>query len=461
MSESDKMEISKAVWEAHGHLSVHSVEFLEYILENPGTLRRANYSEVLDVYKLAAFQPWPTFVNRATRLKMEEAAVKVFYLVKSIFRCIFANDPVKISEYYHLPVDVVKLQLDATDDRHLDNLLARGDFVYSPSGFKCLEFNISSDIAGLEMPVWQPLYLKIPVIHRFLEAQGIKILNENIISLLLSHLLEAFFETAAGDHDEINIALVSPPSRGGAKFVVELAYLKKIYREFLSLKYGNLEGEIIFCDYQELETGGAPGGVRYKGKKIHILVETYTGLVPQEILQQFKQGNVQLYNGPITRLLTNKLNLALLSEHEDSDVFSAEARDTIKKYIPWTRKIIPGSLIDSMRSNKDMLVIKSPEGYGGDKVFVGRDIAPWKWEDLIQLALGRENWLVQEYVESFPYLYQSGEYGCAEHLAVWGLFVFGSRYAGSWVRVLSKSNKSSVVNSHLGAEESISLEVEK
>lgn len=455
------MGIAKAVWEAHGHLSAHSVEFLEYARENPGILRRASFSEMLDVYKLAAFQPWPTFISRATRLKMEEAAVKVFQLIKSIFRCIFANDPVKISEYYHLPVDVVKLQLKATNDRHLDNLLARGDFVYSPSGLKCLEFNVSSDIAGLEMPIWQSLYLKIPVINRFLAAHGIKILNENIISLLLSHLLTVFLEPAAGNPDEINIAVVSPDSRGGAQFVVEQTYLKKIYRKLLSLKYRNLEGEIIFCDYHELEIGNAPGGVRYKGRKIQIIVETYTGLVPQEILQQFKQGNVHLYNGPITRLLTNKLNLALLSEHEDSDVFSAEARATIKKYIPWTRKIIPGSLIDTMRSNKDRLVIKSPDGYGGDKVFIGRDIAPWKWEDLIQLALGQENWLVQEYVESFPYLYQSGEYGCTEHLAVWGLFVFGSRYAGSWVRVLSKSKKSSVVNSHLGAEESICLEVEK
>ena len=62
---------------------------------------------------------------------------------------------------------------------------------------------------------------------------------------------------------------------------------------------------------------------------------------------------------------------------------------------------------------------------------------------------------------SCPYLYQVGEQGCAPHHAVWGLFVFGSRYNGGFVRMLPEKGNQGVINSHQGAEESIILEVEE
>jgi hypothetical protein len=187
-------------------------------------------------------------------------------------------------------------------------------------------------------------------------------------------------------------------------------------------------------------------------------------------MRAYTAGNLRILNGPMTGLLLNKLNLALLSEHEESDVFSSEEKETIKKYIPWTRKIIPGENVfkrekiimeNFLISNKDQLVIKPSIGLGGQRVYIGQDTFRKQWEDLVNTALRQKNFLVQELVEAPRGLYQLGEDGCAHHDTVWGVWILGSRYGASFVRALPGGNARRVVNGAQGAEISAVFEVEQ
>jgi uncharacterized circularly permuted ATP-grasp superfamily protein len=168
--------------------------------------------------------------------------------------------------------------------------------------------------------------------------------------------------------------------------------------------------------------------------------------------------------------MSNKFNLALLSENADSNIFTREERELIVKYIPWTRKIVPGEttyegkiidLEDFVRSNRERLVIKPSMGAGGVGVYIGQNLDETRWLEIVKTAFRTKGWLVQEYVESSPYLYQVGENRSTLHNVVWGFFVFGSRYAGGWVRVLPKEGNLGVVNSSQGAEESIIFEIDE
>ncbi|UCH92325.1 MAG: hypothetical protein JSV88_18790, partial [Candidatus Aminicenantes bacterium] len=228
------------------------------------------------------------------------------------------------------------------------------------------------------------------------------------------------------------------------------------------------KGEVIFCDYRHLNT--ADECLFYKNKRIHVLMEMYHGVLPEEILKVFKSGNICLYNGPVTKLMSSKLNLALLSQHEDSDIFSLEEREVIKKYIPWTRKTMIGEvtygtdkvkLEEFVFSNKERLVLKPCMGISGVGIHAGKNTPGDQWKKVVNKAFKEKNWLIQEYVQSCSYLFQRGDNGCCEHIAVWGLFVFGSRYGGAWVRVLPADNKYGIINSIQGAEESVAIEVEK
>jgi uncharacterized circularly permuted ATP-grasp superfamily protein len=168
--------------------------------------------------------------------------------------------------------------------------------------------------------------------------------------------------------------------------------------------------------------------------------------------------------------MSSKLNLALLSQHENSDIFSPGERETIKKYIPWTRKTIAGEvnygtdkvkLEEFVFANKERLVLKPSMGISGAGIHIGKNTPADQWKKIVDQVFKEKNWVVQEYVESFSFVYQRGETGCAEHIVVWGLFVFGSHYGGAWARLLPIDNKCGVVNSFKGAEESVILEVEE
>jgi uncharacterized circularly permuted ATP-grasp superfamily protein len=204
---------------------------------------------------------------------------------------------------------------------------------------------------------------------------------------------------------------------------------------------------------------------------VHVLVEKYGGIVPPAFAKAYKAGNVIIYNGHITGLMSNKFNLAVLSENQDSHIFTREERDIIKGHIPWTRKISPGettfggkkiNLEDFIRSNREQLVLKPSIGFGGKEVHIGQNMNETRWKQVVKTAIREKVWLVQELVESDSYLYQVGENGCGPHHAVWGFFVFGSRYAGGWVRVIPVYGKGAgVINTARGAEESVIFEIDE
>jgi hypothetical protein len=107
------------------------------------------------------------------------------------------------------------------------------------------------------------------------------------------------------------------------------------------------------------------------------------------------------------------------------------------------------------------LVLKPGDGVAGVNVNLGSGTSADHWKHLVEKALGEKKWVVQEYVPSTSYLYQNGVSGCTEHRTVWGIFVFGSREAGGFVRVLPEKGNSGVINSFQGAELGIVFEVEE
>jgi hypothetical protein len=166
------------------------------------------------------------------------------------------------------------------------------------------------------------------------------------------------------------------------------------------------------------------------------------------------------------------LNLALLSENENSEKFSPGEREIIKKYIPWTRRIVPGEttyeaktvdLEDFIRSHQVKLVIKPVREMGGKDVSIGKLTPPDRWKQVVEQAMrdSQGNWIVQEYVESSPFVFQYGENGCTEHDVIWGLLAFGTEYAGGYLRLLPKSNSKGVINCAWGAEITTIFEVDE
>lgn len=465
------MEITKEIEDTLGSLSKVNLDFLAFVEKNPACLKRENFSELEELRnKLHFLQAWPTFLGSGTKKMFREAGVEIFNLIKSIPERLFQNDTRKMSAYYQLPVSVLDVQMEGVTREHLDHLLARGDFIFSPSGLKCLEYNIAGNLGGHLLPLWESLYLKNPLILRFLREYDVTIKNKNLLEQYLAHCMRTAEPLASRSGDaEINVALVLIGDMQ-VNLSPMAGYLEKLYQELLQREYPSQKGNIFLCDFPALDV--RDDIVYYKGCRIHALTEWYFGVTPPRIMKAFKAGNILIMNGPITNLMSAKSNLALLSEHADTDtgVFSPEEKNIIRKYVPWTRKITGGETVyrderiqleDFVLSHKDALVIKPSLGLGGDGVYIGKSTPRDQWEERVKNAVLKKNWVVQEAVASGSALYQHGETGCAVYDMVWGFFIFGVHYVGTFLRVILKKDAPRIVNTHQGAQVSVVFEMKE
>jgi thioesterase domain-containing protein/acyl carrier protein len=313
----DAKPISKKL--LHHTLSACNVKFLEFVGRNPEALIGSNYREMIEKLGGDVLQPWPTFIDQPARKTMEKTALTTINLIRSIPKRIFNNDPYLMSRYYLLPVKMIEIQLNGVTDEFLNTLIGRGDFVLTSSGYKCLEFNIAANIGGLHLPIWAVPYFENPIILRFLKENHVKIKDRDVIDIFLEHLVFTAQETLTITDNHLNIAMVTQdkgtaPGESNEPNEIEIA-LNLRYEKTLHQLNKKLQGRVILCDFDDLAVRG--DGLYHKDQPVHILVESYEGAVPPEILHLFKTRRICLFNGPVTGLMSNKLNLALLSEHED------------------------------------------------------------------------------------------------------------------------------------------------
>jgi hypothetical protein len=333
--------------------------------------------------------------------------------------------------------------------------LGRGDFLDTPSGLKCLELNMVSHLGGWQAPVWAEDYLRVPVLARFLESRGGRASCRNTISLLLSHLLREARELPGVD-GEVNLAFIAPEDLGAMAGELE-PYLAAELRA-VQLREGLAgRGTVMLRRYGDL---AERGGALWAGdRRVHAVVEAHDGATAAHAYRCFKAGSLNLYNAAARAVLTDKRNLALLSEHAAGGRFTAGERALIERHVPWTRRLGP-ELSDLALTRRAGMVIKRATGGQGQGVHVGAFTSEEGWRGLVAQALAEGDWVIQEKVESLPFLHQHGERGSAPHEVVWGLFVFGDRYAGGFLS-LRPRGESGVINVHQGASEGILFEVEE
>jgi hypothetical protein len=452
--------------DAMAGLSGRNIDFLEYAKNTPSAVSLSSYKTLELNSDLFRLQPWPTFISPGVKESFREAGVRIFDLVKRIPRRVFDNDRNRISQYYNLPKSVVDISMSGVTDAHVDRLVARGDFILTAAGLKCLEYNVSSNLGGWQVPVWEKHYLDTPVVTDFFEQQGVRPGNENLLSIFLEHAVESAL-AADPSLRELNIVFAADGLKDGSHDD-PAQFLCQLYRELLDTRYPELDGRLVVGSFAPLELKN--NRLYHSGRRVHVVVEKMNGVVPPAVFQAFNAGNLCLFNGTATSLMSAKVNLALLSDHQTTAVFNDEETAVIDKYVPWSRRVCEGvtrykgetiDLMPFIYSNRRNLVLKTSFGYGGNDIFIGDKVPQEEWERRVHTALQQKNWLIQERLEGLTgmYLDEDGHYD--EHDMVWGFFVFGSRYGGAWVRVMPRKNSKGVINCHQGASVSGIFEVDR
>jgi hypothetical protein len=156
----------------------------------------------------------------------------------------------------------------------------------------------------------------------------------------------------------------------------------------------------------------------YKRVLISELVER--GGLDQPVVRAVLDGNVCMINPFRCKILHKKASLAVLSDERNTDLFAPEEREAIEAHIPWTRRVEdratlyrgePVDLLPFVVEQRERLVLKPNDEYGGKGVVLGWEVEPEAWTEAVRAALA-EPYVVQERValpeEPYPSLLDGG-----------------------------------------------------
>jgi len=372
-------------------------------------------------------------------------------------------DAKKINDFYKMDHELVT-EIILEPPNGIEDSFCRGDFIDTHDGLKCLEVNMGPNIGGWQIRFWAELYLQTPHVKRFLEQEGVRPKGLDPIQTMLRHVIRVAVRNGSAKSGELNIAIVFDavrPFKGIAR------YLDETYKTLLEKLDTGLEGRMVHCYY--------PDGLTQRGRNLYVgddrvdVVIESTGVdTPEAVFRTSKLGSITLFDGPVTYILKDKRNLALLSQHEDSDLFTAEERSIIADHIPWSRNLIVGDVSyhgltvrmpEFLIAHREKFVIKAAQGLQGREVIIGKFTDEDAWARNVRAMATSGDWIAQEFLESRAYYYQRGHQAYQPHDLVWGTFSFGREFGGGFLRLNPKDDTDGIINSHHGASESMFFEV--
>jgi uncharacterized circularly permuted ATP-grasp superfamily protein len=169
--------------------------------------------------------------------------------------------------------------------------------------------------------------------------------------------------------------------------------------------------ETVICAPEDLAYRG--GTLRAAGKPVNLVYRRVltTELLAKDgvarpLVRAYLDGAVTVVNSFRAKLLHKKMSLALLSDDRYARRYTPEQRRAIAKHVPWTRKVREGhttyggkvvDLADFIVANRERLVLKPNDEYGGKGVVLGWTIDQHEWEQSFLAALA-SSYVVQERV---------------------------------------------------------------
>src|SRR6266487_163516 len=311
------------------------------------------------------------------------------------------------------------------------------------SSLQFVEYNAESPAAIAYEDVLSEVFLGLPAMQRFAERYSIAALPAR--HRLLETLLDAW--RAFGGAGSPTIAIVDWKGL-------------PTHSEFLLFQsYFHANGlDALIC---------SPDDLTYQDSRLFATVEDqrvpvdliYKRVLTSEFLMRYGDaalghplvlayaaGKLCLVNSFRAKLLHKKSIFALLTDDRLQGRFSAEERDAIGRYVPWTRLLRAGestyageriNLIDFTRKNQERLLLKPNDEYGGKGIVIGWETSADEWDRGVQEAL-QSPFVVQERVEiayeDYPAM-ADGELQIGRRLVDTDPFLFGSQVVGSLTRL--------------------------
>ncbi|MCK4852708.1 MAG: glutathionylspermidine synthase family protein [Bacteroidales bacterium] len=282
-------------------------------------------------------------------------------------------------------------------------VISRLDAFLNNDSVKFLEFNCDSPAGIAYADVleegFRELFKEYPLFEKW------EIIYTRRQDLLLNSLLQCYTEYRS--------KVRSLP----AKPVIAIVDWEGVstYSEFQLLeKHFSQNGyKTVICSPQQFSIKN--GRALARDEEVHLV---YRRVITRELLQKWdqvgefiqclKDGLVCCCNSFRSYIVGNKKVLSLITDPRFQKIFSQKELQMIRETVPWTEILADNEvtfrdkrvhLRDFILSNKDLLVLKPANMYGGKNVYIGLETSQETWERVMNQQIEDESWVVQEYVD--------------------------------------------------------------
>src|SRR6266851_4888680 len=318
---------------------------------------------------------------------------------------------------------------------------ARLDAFLLPDSLKFAEYNGESPAGAGYAETLAEIFRELPVMSKF--AQKYEIHSYPLSAKLLDALVMSYVDWG-GSSKKPQIAIVDWKD---VPTVSEFEILKE--------RFERMGIPTLVADPRELEWDGK--SLAAQDKKIDLVYRRVliNDIVAKQaecsaLVKAYSAGAVCVANNFRCKIPHVKAFFAVLTDEQNGALFSHGERELIRKHIPWTRVVADvgtahyGQRIDLLafvRKERENLVLKPSDEYGGSGVTLGWETGENAWDDAIERALTAKNgvWIAQERIpirrEVFPFTTDVGQVHYRDMLVDFAPYLFRGKLCGFLTRL--------------------------
>jgi hypothetical protein len=388
----------------------------------------------------------PFFLSEQDEARMRTAAETIAALGERVVRAALESAAV----FDQLGLNEAETRLVRIDPGYATSSTAsRLDAFLLPDSLRFAEYNAESPAGlGYTQRLCE-LFDALPAMARFRVGRGVRF-NPTIAPML--DALVASYRDWGGKADPPTLAIVD------WRNVPTWTEFEILRDAFVALGVPT-----VICDPGELSFDG--GTLRAEQQPIHLVYRRVliNDIVarPDEcaaLVKSYEARAVCVANTFRCKLAHKKAFFAVLTDDVNAALFSGHERAVIRAHVPWTRVLrdsdtVPPPRAHSARTGgrsgllrlaeeeREMLVLKPNDEYGGAGVKLGWELSPAEWSAAIEAALADPpgTWVIQERIpvrrEIFPQFDATGDVTMRDMLVDFAPYLFRGRMTGYLTRL--------------------------
>ena len=318
---------------------------------------------------------------------------------------------------------------------------SRLDAFLLPDSLKFAEYNGESPAGSGYTETLSEIFRELPVMKEF--AKSFEIHSYPLSAKLLDALIASYLDWGG-------------TTRRPQMLIVDWREVPTWSEfEILKARFEKMGVPVEIADPRDLVFDGKT--LSANGKKIELV---YRRVLINDILARpaeckalvdaYQANAVCVANNFRCKVPHVKAFFAVLTDEQNAGMFSFDEREMIRRHVPWTRVVADVQtahygehieLLSFVRRERNKLVLKPSDEYGGSGVTLGWETDERAWDEAIGKAISANGgaWIVQERIpirrEVYPWVQPNGEVEFRDMLVDFAPYLFRGKVAGFLTRL--------------------------